>query len=312
MARKLIRLVGPLLFLLILSRMDLGRLADTIASVKLPFLVAALLLYPCLILMKAWRWQMLLIQQRINYGLGPAFLAYNASLSAGYVTPGRLGEFMKALYPHQDEGAPLGQTLSSAFVDRLFDLYLLLMTASLGIAIFSLPGQLSRIVLVILLAVGLTPLLILIPDVSRRAGALVIKGWSLLMGAGREEQVSQALGDFQQGAEQLLSIRLAFPLLVTVLAYAVFYLQCYLTALALRLPLSYPYAAFCVSLASLLALLPVSVSGLGVRDAAFIVLLQPLGATAELAVSYALLILLVFNIFGAGWGAIAWLAKPLK
>ena len=96
------------------------------------------------------------------------------------------------------------------------------------------------------------------------------------------------------------------------MAYAVFYLQCYLIALALRLPLSYAYAAFCVSIASLLALLPISISGLGVRDATFLALLLPLGVTAELAISYSLLILLVFNVFGGALGAIAWFSKPLR
>jgi uncharacterized protein (TIRG00374 family) len=312
MIRKLIRLSGPLLFLLILSRMDLGRMVEIIGAIRVDFLLAALFLYPCLILLKAWRWHILLSQQEINYGLAPAFLAYNSSLSVGYVTPGRLGEFVKALYLRQDEGIPLGQALSSVLMDRLFDLYLLLMTAGLGIAIFSLPGQLSAIALGVLLAAGLTPLLILVPDVSQRVIVLLIKGSSFMIGTRYREEISQTLSHFQQGMEQLLSIRLALPLMVTVIAYAVFYLQCYLAALALRLPLSYPYAAFCVSLASLLALLPISISGLGVRDATFIALLLPLGVTAEMAVSYSILILLVFNIFGGAWGAIAWFTKPLE
>lgn len=219
---------------------------------------------------------------------------------------------MKALYLRQDEGIPLGQALSSVLVDRLFDLYLLLMTAGLGIAIFSLPGQLSRIALGTLLAVGLSPLLILIPDVNRRVIALLIKGLSLVRRTRYREEISQTLGRFQQGMEQLLSIHLLLPLVITVIAYGLFYLQCYLAALSLRLPLSYPYAAFCVSLASLLALLPISISGLGVRDATFIALLLPLGVTAEMAVSYSLLILLVFNILGGALGAIAWFTKPLK
>jgi uncharacterized protein (TIRG00374 family) len=310
--RILIRLLGPLLFLLILSRMDLGRMAETMATIRVRFLLAALLLYPCLILLKAWRWQILLSQQQIDYGLAPAFWAYNSSLTAGYVTPGRLGEFVKALYLRQDEGIPLGQALSSVLMDRLFDLYLLLITAGLGIAVFSLPGQLSSVALGVLLAVGLTPLLVLIPYASRSATLLLTKGLSLTIGTRYREDISQTLGDFQQGVEQLLSSRLLFPLLVTFVAYALFYLQCYLTALALRLPLSYPYVAFCVSLASLLALLPISISGLGVRDATFIALLLPLGVTAEMAVSYSLLILLVFNVFGGAWGAIAWLTKPLR
>lgn len=312
MIRRLIRLLGPLLFLLILSRMDLGRMVEIIAAIRVDFLLVALLLYPCLILLKAWRWRILLSQQKINYGLAPAFLAYNSSLGAGYVTPGRLGEFVKALYLRQDEGVPLGQALSSVLMDRLFDLYLLLMTAGLGIAIFSLPGQLSAIALGVLLAVGLTPLLILVPDVSRRVMVLLTKGLSLMIGTRYRKEISQTLTHFQQGMEQLLSIDLLLPLMVTVIAYGLFYLQCYLAALALRLPLSYPCAAFCVSLASLLALLPISISGLGVRDATFIALLLPLGVAAEMAVSYSILILLVFNIFGGAWGAVAWFTKPLE
>jgi len=219
---------------------------------------------------------------------------------------------MKALYLRQDEGIPLGQALSSVVMDRLFDLYLLLMTAGLGITLFSLPGQLSAIALGVLLAAGLAPLLILVPDVSRRVIALFIKALSLMKGTRYGEEIKLTLSHFQQGMEQLLNIHLQFPLLVTIMAYALFYLQCYLTALALQLPLSYPYAAFCVSLASLLALLPISISGLGVRDATFIALLLPLGVTAEMAVSYSLLILLVFNVFGGAWGAMAWFTKPLK
>ncbi|TKJ31125.1 MAG: hypothetical protein CEE40_02390 [Chloroflexi bacterium B3_Chlor] len=312
LGRNLIRVLGPLLFLLILSRMDLGRVAETMAAVRVNFLLAALVLYPGLVLLKAWRWHILLRQQHINYGLVTAFLAYNSSLSAGYVTPGRLGEFVKALYLRQDEDVLLGQALSSVLMDRLFDLYVLLMTASLGIAIFSLPEQLSIVAPALLVAGGLAPLLVLIPGATRRLIVLLNRLLPILGAARHREEIKRTLNGFERGMEQLLTIRLLLPLLVTVVAYAVFYLQCYLTAVALRLPLSYPYAAFCVSIASLLALLPISISGLGVRGATFIALLLPLGIVAEMAVSYSLLILFVFNIFGGGWGAIAWFIKPLK
>lgn len=312
MTKKLMRLLGPALFLVILSRMDLDQLIGTLSAIRPDLLIVALLLYPCLILLKAWRWQMLLGRQEINYDLPSAFLVYNSSVGAGYVTPGRLGEFVKALYLGRDEGVPLGQALSSVLLDRLLDLYLLLMTAGLGIAVFSLPGQLSTIALAVLLAVGLAPLVVLIPEVSRRVIALLVKGMRLLPAIRHRREIEQTMDSFQQGMEQLIDIRLLLPLLVTVVAYALFYLQCYLTALALRLPLSYSYAAFCISLASLLALLPVSVSGLGVRDATLIALLHPLAVSAEMAVSYSLLILLVFNVFGGALGAIAWVVKPLR
>lgn len=312
MTKKLIRLLGPALFIFILSQIDLSGTAEILSATDLRFLLAALLLYPCLIFLKAWRWNKLLGQQDVNYGLAPAFLAYNSSLGVGYVTPGRLGEFVKALYLRQDEGISLGQGLSSVLVDRLFDLYLLLMTAGLGIAFFSLPSQLSAISAGVLSLAGLAPLLLVIPGTRRRLATLLVKGSTWAGASQYQEEIKQSADQFQQGMEQLLNRHILLPLLVTAVAYALFYLQCYLIALALRLPLSYPYTAFCVSLASLLALMPISVSGLGVRDASFIALLLPLGITAEMAVSYSLLILLVFNVFGGLWGGVCWIAKPLR
>jgi uncharacterized protein (TIRG00374 family) len=311
-ARKLIRLLGPLLFVLILSRMDLRHMAKTIAAVRVDFLLAALVLYPGLILLKAWRWHILLGVQHIKYGLMPAFVVYNGSLAVGYVTPGRLGEFVKALYLRQDEGVTLGEAISSVLMDRLFDLYLLLMTALLGMAAFSVPRLVSEVAVAILLVTGLTPLLVLIPGVTRRLLALFIRALPTLGTARYREEIKRTLDAFRRGMEQLLSTSLLFPLLVTVVAYALFYMQCYLIAISLRLPLSYPYAAFCASVGSLSALLPVSISGLGVREAAFIALLLPLGVVAETAVGYSLLILLVFNVFGGALGALAWSIKPLK
>jgi uncharacterized protein (TIRG00374 family) len=223
-----------------------------------------------------------------------------------------LGEFVKALYLRQDAGIPLGQGLSSVLVDRLLDLYLLLITAGVGMSVFSLPSYLSRVGVAALLLVALGPLVILIPAARRRVITLLIGAMSFL-GPGRyEEETRLSLGGFQQGLEQLLGIRLLIPVAITLLAYGLFYFQCYLIALALGLPISYAYAAFCVSLASLLSLLPISVSGLGVRDVTFIALLVPLGITAVMAIGYSLLILLVFNVFGAALGALAWFLKPLK
>jgi len=310
--KKLVRLLGPLIFLFILSRMDLRLLAETIADVRLDLLLAAMLLYPVLIMLKAWRWQMLLHRQRIDYGLAPAFVVYNSSLAVGYATPGRLGEFVKALYLRQDAGIPLGQGLSSMLVDRLLDLFLLLITAGVGVSVFSLPGGLSSLAVATLLLVALGPLLILVPAARRRVIALLTRTLSVLSPERYEQETRLGLGDFQQGLEQLLGVQLLIPVGITLLAYGLFYFQCYLTALALGLPISYAYSAFCVSLASLLSLLPISVSGLGVRDATFIALLVPLAITAEMAIGYSLLILLVFNIFGGALGALAWFSKPLK
>jgi uncharacterized protein (TIRG00374 family) len=311
-ARRLMRLAGPVLFLFILSRIDLTRTAEMLRTVGLQFLLAAVALYPCLILLKTWRWQFLLRQQGIAYGLIPAFAAYNSALAAGYVTPGRLGEFVRALYLMKDKGIALGHAFSSVVLDRLLDLYLLVATAAIGAALFAVPQHLVGLSLAVLVAAALGPLVVVLPSVSRRSIALFARAASRLAPTTYKEELAQGLNGFQAGMEQLLTVRLLVPFACTALAYAVFYLQCYLVALALDLPLSCLYSSYSVSLASLLALLPVSISGLGVRDAAFVALFRPANLTAEMAIGYSLLLLLVFNVFGGLIGALTWLVKPLK
>ena len=309
---KVRRPLGPLLFLLILSRIDIGDVMDTLRTVRLPFLALALLLYPLLVLLKAWRWHMLLQQQGIEYGLPSAFLAYNSSLAVGYVTPGRLGEFVKALYLRNDLGLTTGRAFSSVLLDRLLDLYALLLTALAGIAVFTMPQSLVALVVPVLVATGLGPLLILVPGISRRLTALVARAATCFVPAQHRGDIALSFSGFQTGMEELLDVRLLLPLALTVIGYVVFYGQCYLLAESLELPISYGFAAFCVSLGSLMALLPVSISGLGVRDLTFIAILGTAGLAPEVAISYSLLFLFVFNVLGGAIGALTWWMKPLR
>lgn len=311
LSRKLIRLLGPALFLFILYNIDISRTAELLRAARFRVLLAVLALYPCLVLLKAWRWRMLLRQQQVDYGLIPAFVVYNSSLAVGYVTPGRLGEFVKALYLREDTGMTIGKAFSSVLLDRILDLYLLLATAAVGTLLFAVPQHILSVALTILVVVGLAPLVILVPPVNRRLVELVARASSRLTPARYRDAVALTLDGFQRGIGELLTAKLWLPLLVTILAYAVFYCQCYLISLSLGFSFSYAYAAYSVALASLLALLPVSISGLGLRDAAFIALLGAVGLTPEMAVGYSLVILLAFNIFGGALGALAWIMKPL-
>jgi uncharacterized protein (TIRG00374 family) len=310
-AKRLLRLLGPLLLALILSRIDIGGVMRRVSTVQLPLLAIAVLLYPLLVMLKAWRWRLLLRQQGVDYAMGPAFLAYNSGLAAGYVTPGRVGELIKALYLRNDKGLTTGRALSSVVLERVLDLYALLATAVAGIVLIAMPRALFTLSVPVLLVAGLGPLLILLPFIRRRLMGVMDRAATHFVPGRYKEDVAHSLNGFQSGMDQLLVMPLVLPLAITVISYLVFYGQCYLVALSLGLPMAYGFVAFCVSLGSLMALLPISVAGLGVRDIAFITVFGTKGLAPELAISYSLLFLLVFNVFGGAIGALAWLAKPL-
>ena len=58
--------------------------------------------------------------QGIKYSIIETFIIYMSALYIGFVTPGRLGEFVKVIYVN-DKNVSYGKGFSSVLIDRFFD-----------------------------------------------------------------------------------------------------------------------------------------------------------------------------------------------
>ena len=123
--------------------------------------------------------------------------------------------------------------------------------------------------------------------------------------------INTQLDSFFTGIGKLSNLRIIVPALATAALTAIAFLQCYLITVSLSISISFVYLAFCVSVASLVSLIPISISGLGTREATMIVLFSRVGLSSESAVSFSLTYLLVFNVFTAVIGAFIWFISPI-
>jgi uncharacterized protein (TIRG00374 family) len=272
--------------------------------------VVAIVLNVPQISLKVLRWQWLLRSQDIQYRLWPAYLSYFGSIFIGLLTPGRLGEFVKALHVSQDCGIPTARAFSTVLADRLFDLYALLLVG--GAALLTLRGDpdvgraLGLAGLTVLLTLPLVVLLNRQAFGQLQALALRLGPWS------QKLFISQGwLMQLRNGLRALTLPWLARAAGLTVLAYGIFFAQCYLLAMALGLSVGYAQVSYAVALGSLVTLLPVSISGLGTREAAIIAYLGMAGVPAEGALAFSLLVFATFYVAGGLMGAIAWWVKPV-
>ena len=305
-----LRLIGFALLLLLLWQIDVRQLGAVLTQIApLPLGVAIFLNIPQ-ISIKAFRWRWLLRAQQTRYGIWPATLSYFGSIFIGLLTPGRLGEFVKAMHVNQDCCVPMGEAFSSVLADRLFDLYALLVVG--GMALLSLTAWRDSNIMVglALLALLLTlPLAVFLHEgvfgrIQRLGSHL---GWP-----GRWLFASQSwLLELRTGLRQLSLPWLLAAVGLTVLAYTIFFGQSYLLALALGLKTGFVQVCFAVALGSLVTLLPISISGLGTREAAVVAYLSTVGVPAEVALSFSLLVFLTFYVAGGLMGAVAWWVKPV-
>jgi len=69
---------------------------------------------------------------------------------------------------------------------------------------------------------------------------------------------------------------------------------------------------FVVSVGNVLSFLPISIAGIGTRDASYVLLLSSLGKSHEEAIVFSNLVLICFYLFGGILGLISYLIKPIE
>ncbi|MCA1725232.1 MAG: flippase-like domain-containing protein, partial [Thermomicrobia bacterium] len=134
--------------------------------------IAAVAVFP-LLAPKARRWQIVLADFGIALPWRDAFRFYAIGLWAAIITPGQLGDGLKAWYV-QSRGGNLAPALASVVVDRLFDVLMLLGAASIGAAIYGAAFGAQFVVVGILTVVTVGGIAAAArPALRRRAGALL-------------------------------------------------------------------------------------------------------------------------------------------
>lgn len=303
-----LRIAGLILLGLLFWKLDTSEVFSAIKRIAPSFLILAILLNIPQIFIKALRWRFLMLAQGIQYSTKNSALSYFGSIFIGLLTPGRLGEFVKTIHVSHDCGIPAPRAFPSVLVDRLFDLYALLLFGSTALLAGS--QQKSKALLF-----AESALLLILPLIAilHQATFERIQSWGMRVGKfGKkffgEGSWLQELRDF------LITLRWNHILLAAVLttiAYAIFFGQCYLLAIGLGMNIDFLKVCFAVSLGSLVTLIPISISGLGTREAVMITYLGRAGISPELSLGFSLLVFVTFYVAGGLIGAIAWFIKPV-
>ena len=127
------------LFFLVLRQVDLHKSLLMLQQADLKLCLLAFLSFMAMVYLKGIRWSFLLKMQGHSYSVWNCFLIYMGTLTLGSVTPGRAGDFAKVFYLKQDLNIPIGRGITSVLVDRVFDLYLLLILGCLGLMTYPMP-----------------------------------------------------------------------------------------------------------------------------------------------------------------------------
>ncbi|MDB5080859.1 MAG: hypothetical protein JWP00_2783 [Chloroflexi bacterium] len=296
----LIRLIGTVLLLFFLWKLNLdpAKVLQELLQANIWLVAASVLLVFPLIALKAWRWQLILKDLGLPVSFDRSYRLYAFGMAAGSFTPGQAGDFIKAWNLQQD-GYSLSTALVSNILDRLFDIAVLVLLATSGLLLLGsdffslLPALLA---LLLGLAGGLVVLSV--PAWRDRLVGLALKVL-LRRKAGRNQPASEV---------QLRPVRFIRVFFLTLAATGLVLFRVWLLALALGLNLNFLELVASSSLATVAALIPISIGGIGTRDVALNAILGKLGYSIEKAVSLSTFILLL-QLVNLGAGYLIWATR---
>jgi uncharacterized membrane protein YbhN (UPF0104 family) len=288
----LLRIGGTLLFLALIAflvwsgQLKPIEIIHVLAGADLPLVLLAVVIYFPFVLIKSERWRLLAARLGVPMTAGEAWRLYAVGLGAGAFTPGQAGDLVKA-WALQSRGQRLGAAVASSILDRLFDLAGLAVLAALGIAVFGREFTGGWGAAVALLGLG-------------AVGAVVVFARRDLL---LRLVMRRAPADAPPATLDTRSMLLAGGW--TVLSFVVSTLRVWLLGVAIGLTLDPATVGGLVGLTTVAALIPISVSGVGTRDAMMVVLLSRLQQPAAAAVAFSILIL-GLNVANAVFGYAVW------
>jgi uncharacterized protein (TIRG00374 family) len=285
----LIRLLGIAVFIYILSTVDLKVLWENIKDVNTAFLFYGIAFQVLLLFLKAIRWHILNSGSRKCPEVMRSFGEFFESYAIGVITPGRIGEMVKA--GHAKEKNRIMETGLRVIIERGFDFGIFVSVAALAL-IYAFPGK------------GVVPLGILI----LLGGILIFSIAIVFLRSASATRFAQKI--LNKLPFLKLNLQLAFKkrsntiqLLIILLSIAgnlSYFVSCYFLAAGLSIESSILYISGAVAVAGLLNMLPITVMGLGTREATFLLLFKPLAEPLILAFSS-----LVFLVAQIGGGLIS-------
>lgn len=297
---KIVVSVG--LLWLLLANVDVARLWQIARTASPVWLVGALGLYLLMCVLSAWRWQQLLVAQHVRLPLGTLTASFLVATFFNNFLPSNIGGDVVRI---GDTARAAGsKTLAATVVllDRGIGLLGLIFVAALGASLATSDAAASVIggpgLLWALFVIGLAAAapLVLAPALVGR----MLRPLEALHREWVQERVlrlTTALGRFRDEPRALVSCFVGGIFVQMTLVAFYFAVSC-----GLRIPISLPELAILIPLSFIVQMVPLSVNGLGIREATFTLYFARIGLPAESALALSFIgaiLIMVFSLSGA-------------
>lgn len=293
--KKYLPVIGILLFLYILIRLDISSILVAVSKANLLYLLIALFLVLIFFIFQTLKWHVIARKQKIKVPFWDSFKIDIISNYYGFITPSKIGTVSRAGYLKKYAGG-LGKGISNFVLDKILDLTSLAFLALVFFSVFREKlGVLSIWYFVAMFLVFVFMLIMISNKKWMKFFARIVYRKFVPKKSGKK-----ARGAFESFYKDMPSKTfLSGVFLINLLTWISIYTINYFVGLSLGISIPYVYFLAVLPITTLVAQIPITISGLGTREATMIGLFGLFSVDPVKIFSMSLLSILITNIIPA-------------
>ncbi len=306
--KKYLPIFGILLFIYILVKIDLQAVLSEIQNTNIYFLLIAVFLVFIMMLSETIKWFTIARFQNIKIPFSEAFKINMIDNYYGFITPSKVGSVIRAEYLRKYTEGHFGKGLFNFIIDKVMDLSAIIFIAI--IFSYNFKDKLD-------LPIGFFTALFLffvfgtLFFLKKERSEVILRIiYRKLVPNRFRDQAKSSFESFYDHVPKKRYFILFF--LLNLFNWIINYTLAYSVGLSLGIDLPFIYYLSIFPLATLVSLIPISVAGLGTREATLISLFGLFGIAATKVFSMSIISLLIAGIIPAIIGASYAFIKKLE
>lgn len=294
--KKLLPIIGFIILIYLVFTLDINKIYNVFSLIN-PFhsFIYFFAIIPIVLIVNI-QWQILLKKQKINvsflYSLKNIFIGY----FYGFISPGGLGAYYRATYLEQESKSPLPKCLSNIIIFNTINYISTLFLGVIGAIILSSIFPYLFVFIIILIVIVVSLLLFLLK--KEKSKIVFTKIVKTRIFAAVKDKLINSLDSFYEDIPQFNDVFISF--IISIICWFVSTTEFYLISRLFNIDIPFFYFIFIIIVADVISSIPISIYGLGTREAALITIFSFFDVIPENVLSLSLF-----------WFVIMWLLPSI-
>jgi glycosyltransferase 2 family protein len=280
---RYLSVIGLFLFAAILSSVDLKKTSQIILAAEPGLILSGIILVAVEVLIRSLNWQILANIWSKGYAYKSALETYLIGIAFGSVTPAKAGDFIKVGDLSEKTHLTILKAFTIGLLDRLINFVFLFLSACAGVAFLAMTFSGNANQLAVLMIPFVAAVAAILVSFNERISLMVLRPMqSFLVPERFRKNTREIFQTFHVTVSEFKNDgRKWAVLLLTLIGWLIIFIRPYFFAKAIGVDVGWLMFLVFIPILSVVEVLPISIMGLGTRDATLLFLFSLMGVERE-------------------------------